>query len=120
MAGGAKETPRQRMVGMMYLVLTALLALQVSNSILDKFTFIDNALQHSIKVTDGTNNKIVDGIQQAVDKGGNRAKDVAVYKTAEEVKKKSSEVKGFILQMRNEIIKLAGGVDPETKKISKW
>ncbi len=33
MAGG-KETPRQKMVGMMYLVLTALLALNVSKSML--------------------------------------------------------------------------------------
>ena len=36
MAGG-KETPRQKMIGMMYLVLTALLALQVSNAVLEKF-----------------------------------------------------------------------------------
>jgi len=34
MAGG-KETPRQKMIGMMYLVLTALLALQVSNAVLE-------------------------------------------------------------------------------------
>ena len=40
MAGG-KETPRQKMIGMMYLVLTALLALNVSKSILDAFVTID-------------------------------------------------------------------------------
>ena len=34
---GAKETPRQKMIGMMYLVLTALLALNVSADILDAF-----------------------------------------------------------------------------------
>lgn len=33
MAGG-KETPRQKMIGMMYLVLTALLALNVSKQVL--------------------------------------------------------------------------------------
>ena len=40
MAGG-KETPRQKMIGMMYLVLTALLALNVSKQILDAFIAIE-------------------------------------------------------------------------------
>ena len=43
MAGG-KETPRQKMIGMMYLVLTALLALQVSNAVLEKFAIINVTL----------------------------------------------------------------------------
>lgn len=42
---GAKETPRQRMIGMMYLVLTALLALNVSKSILDAFVAIEENIQ---------------------------------------------------------------------------
>jgi len=44
MAGG-KETPRQKMIGMMYLVLTALLALNVSKSILDAFVAIEENMQ---------------------------------------------------------------------------
>ncbi len=42
---GAKETPRQKMIGMMYLVLTALLALNVSKSILDAFVAIEENIQ---------------------------------------------------------------------------
>jgi len=44
MAGG-KETRRQKMIGMMYLVLTALLALNVSKSILDAFVAIEENIQ---------------------------------------------------------------------------
>lgn len=44
MAGG-KETPRQKMIGMMYLVLTALLALNVSKAILDAFVAIEDNIQ---------------------------------------------------------------------------
>jgi gliding motility-associated protein GldM len=47
MAGG-KETPRQKMIGMMYLVLTALLALQVSNAVLEKFAIIESTLTELI------------------------------------------------------------------------
>jgi len=46
MAGG-KETPRQKMIGMMYLVLTALLALNVSKAILDAFVAIEENIQIS-------------------------------------------------------------------------
>jgi len=48
MAGG-KETPRQKMIGMMYLVLTALLALQVSNAVLEKFAIINVTLEGLIQ-----------------------------------------------------------------------
>ena len=44
MAGG-KETPRQKMIGMMYLVLTALLAMNVSKDILDAFVVINEGLE---------------------------------------------------------------------------
>jgi len=48
MAGG-KETPRQKMIGMMYLVLTALLALQVSNAVLEKLAIINETLTDVIR-----------------------------------------------------------------------
>ena len=43
--GGAKETPRQKMISMMYIVLTALLALNVSKQILDAFVAIEANIQ---------------------------------------------------------------------------
>ena len=41
---GAKETPRQKMIGMMYLVLTALLALNISKEVLDGFVKVEHSL----------------------------------------------------------------------------
>jgi len=51
MAGG-NETPRQKMIGMMYLVLTALLALQVSSAVLEKFAIINVTLEGLRSETD--------------------------------------------------------------------
>ena len=54
--GGAKncpETPRQKMIGMMYLVLTAMLALNVSTDILNGFTLVDNSLHAKCKALSG-------------------------------------------------------------------
>ena len=44
---GYKETPRQKMIGMMYLVLTALLALNVSKDILNAFIIVNEGLKTS-------------------------------------------------------------------------
>ena len=44
-----KETPRQKMIGMMYLVLTALLALNVSRDILEAFVVVDKGLTKTTK-----------------------------------------------------------------------
>ena len=49
MASG-KQTPRQKMINMMYLVLTALLALNVSKEILDSFVTVNTGLENT-KVT---------------------------------------------------------------------
>ncbi len=48
MAGG-KETPRQKMIGMMYLVLTALLAMNVSKDILKAFVTVNESLERTNK-----------------------------------------------------------------------
>jgi len=42
---GGRETPRQKMIGLMYLVLLALLAMNVSKAVLDAFVAIEKNLQ---------------------------------------------------------------------------
>lgn len=53
MSGGGKETPRQAMIGMMYLFYTALLALNVSAEILTAFTLVDGSLRKTNTITEG-------------------------------------------------------------------
>jgi gliding motility-associated protein GldM len=61
---GKKETPRQKMIGMMYLVLTALLALNVSNAVLEKFAIIDATLGQVIEDTEKKNGDALAAIIQ--------------------------------------------------------
>jgi len=42
---GYKETPRQKMIAMMYLVLTALLALNVSVEIINAFVVVNKSIE---------------------------------------------------------------------------
>ena len=50
--GGGKETPRQKMVGLMYLVLMAILAMNVSKEIINAFVTLNNKLESSIEQTE--------------------------------------------------------------------
>lgn len=67
MAGG-KETPRQKLIGLMYLVLLALLALQVSSAILQKFQFLNSSLELAINNANTANDGKISGIEKAVEK----------------------------------------------------
>ncbi len=48
MAGG-KQTPRQKLIGLMYLIFLALMALNVSVEVLDSFPLIDRGIQETNK-----------------------------------------------------------------------
>lgn len=48
--GNCPETPRQKMIGMMYLMLTAMLALNVSGDLLNAFLLVDNGIKKSTEV----------------------------------------------------------------------
>ena len=54
MASG-KLSPRQKMINMMYLVLTALLAMNVSSEILNAFKTINASISKTNSVLDGKN-----------------------------------------------------------------
>ncbi len=108
MAGG-KETPRQKMIGMMYLVLTAMLALQVSSAIIEKFVLLNNSLELSSGAANKINQETVLKIKAAVEKSGNRAADVAVLKQADDVRKSSADIINEINALKQEIITSAGG-----------
>lgn len=56
--GGGKETPRQKMVGLMYLVLMALLAMNVSKEIINAFVTLNNKLEGSIEQVEAFNSNL--------------------------------------------------------------
>lgn len=59
MAGG-KETPRQKMIGLMYLVLMALLAMNVSKEVINAFVTLNNNIDVANKDVIYANGKLID------------------------------------------------------------
>lgn len=108
MAGG-KETPRQKMVGMMYLVLTALLALNVSSTVLDKFAFINESLERANNETSERNARTIVGMKSAAKDKGNRADDLKVVADAEGLRAKTEEVLQEMEDYKETFVEITGG-----------
>lgn len=110
---GKNESPRQKMIGMMYLVLTALLALQVSNTVLDKFQLIDESLSQSASLSRMENEGIMRNIRDAVSKRNSKTEDLHYQTLAEELMGETQSVLDEIEAFRQEIIEATGGLDEE-------
>ncbi len=110
---GGKETPRQKMIGMMYLVLTALLALQVSNAVLEKFIFIDKALSRMSEEYVHNNTKTLSGIQAQVAKRNNKEDEVVILNVAKEVREKTSEIVKYMNDLKSEMAIITGAGDAD-------
>ncbi|MCS6821217.1 MAG: gliding motility protein GldM [Microscillaceae bacterium] len=118
MAGGQKETPRQQMIGFMYLVLTCLLALQVSSTIIDKFIFLNNSLEHSLQGAKSASENGLKALKAKIEKEGNSPEGLAALKRADLLKKRTSEIISEIDKIKAILIKEAGdGIDPHTKSV---
>lgn len=113
MAGG-KETPRQKMIGMMYLVLTALLALNVSKSILDAFVAIEENIQKANIVQvdrgDGFYGDVKEEIQAAKgpDNVAKKKKLEYVLGQMDKIDKETVAMIEFIDKLKIEILSTAG------------
>ncbi len=112
MAGG-KETPRQKMIGMMYLVLTAMLALNVDSAVLERFVFLDNVLAKQVKENDSKNDNVIARISGVVDEKGQREDDVKVLDKAKIVRAETRKMIQYGNGLREEMAQRTGGWDGE-------
>ncbi len=112
-----KETPRQKMIGMMYLVLTALLALQVSDALLQKFTLLNNSLEIANQSATSKNKGVVQGIDERIKDLPNPAAYADVLKRANEVRRISDALVNHLDGIKSKVLESGGGIDPETGNI---
>ncbi len=101
MAGG-KQTPRQKLIGMMYLVLTALLALNVSVEVLDAFVMVDQGLQQTNRNFERNLELLYSSFDEQL--ADNPARVQEYYDKATEARRLADELAGFILTTRAEMI----------------
>jgi gliding motility-associated protein GldM len=105
----AKEGPRQKLIGMMYLVLTALLALQVSSALIEKFQYMDDSIHLQSERLSQENARRVLLIGQAVKTNGNKPNEVKAFEIAGKVREQSAAALSYITALREELIEKCGG-----------
>src|SRR6187402_3077185 len=102
MAGG-KETPRQRMIGILYLVLLGLIALNVPDSLLDAFKNITDSLDKSrSNVTTGIENTYSAFEQTKLKEQPERAQPI--YARAKEASKIADELNVYVEGLKKKLI----------------
>ena len=104
MAGG-KLSPRQKMINMMYLVLTALLALNVSKEVLNSFFEVNLSI---LKTSDALEDKNTE-TYQAFDKVQNKKKVEEYKRLANLVKPESKNLIDFMQKMKYDLVLYTDG-----------
>jgi hypothetical protein len=111
------KEPRQIMINIMYLVLTALLALNVSAEIFNAFKVVDRSMVKSNKALDEANNKMPDAIKD----GAKKKESLATYaERVDPARQYSKEFDEYVQNLIDTMIHITGGFipDPETGQLT--
>ncbi|RCH54846.1 gliding motility protein GldM [Mucilaginibacter hurinus] len=117
MAGG-KQTPRQRMIGILYLVLLGLIALSIPDSLMDAFKNITDSLDQSrTNVTTGIDNTYSAFEKTKLKEQPQRAKPI--YDKAKEASRIAEELTSYIETLRKQLVTEGGGINETTNDVNK-
>lgn len=104
-----KETPRQKMIAMMYLVLTAMLALNVSKEILDAFVTVNSGLENTGKSFDKDIATLYSKFEEK--KSIDPLRVQAMWVKAQEAKKLSKDIGNYIDHLKKMLIRETEGFE---------
>ncbi len=108
MAGG-KLSPRQKMINMMYLVLTALLALNVTKEVINAFVTINESVELSKENLENKNKKTYEAYSQAM--SIDAAKYTDVNKRAQSIRGAADSIVAFIEDTKKKLVRTAEKID---------
>lgn len=111
------KEPRQLMINIMYLVLTALLALNVSAEIFNAFRVVDKSMVRSNDALDVANEKLPEAIKNAAKK----RESFAVYADrVSPTQQLANELDDYIQNLIDTMVNTTGGylLDPETGQVT--
>ena len=117
------KEPRQLMINLMYLVLTALLAMNVSSEILNAFRIVDRSINRSSKNTDEKNEATIENFKLQLEDPKIKSDPVKFKKVsdylvlAEKATAMRKVIEADLEEYKKLIIEHAGGIDPETNDI---
>ena len=108
------KEPRQLMVNLMYIVLTAILALNVSAEILNAFLVMDKSIDESNHIVALSNANMMKTLEKEAEA---YPQFVPFRDQAREARVVSKKFKTYITSIRDSLIAKAGGLDEEGKPL---
>lgn len=106
------KEPRQLMINLMYLVLTAMLALNVSAKIINAFFMIDKGIVASNKLSDDANQQKIEGFKEILKKP-DYAKFRSLEPAADQIRSIVKDFNASVEDLKETLIKESGGRDPK-------
>ena len=103
------KEPRQLMINIMYLVLTALLALNVSAEVLNAFKTLENGIMNSTYAVDAKNGLVYNSLVAAANKDG-RDESLELINKADLARQYREEFVAYIADWKTKMIDASGGV----------
>ncbi|MBK6936553.1 MAG: gliding motility protein GldM [Chitinophagaceae bacterium] len=103
------KEPRQKMINIMYLVLTALLALNVSSEILNAFKTVRRSLEATNNTVNQSTLTIMKSLEDKTREPETKERADIWFAKAQKIVKYSTDLNNYIEGIKNEIIKEAGG-----------
>ncbi|MBQ0063839.1 MAG: gliding motility protein GldM [Prevotella sp.] len=110
-----QQNPRQKMINLMYVVLMAMLALNISTEVLNGFTIVDESLQKTTSNSDIMNDAIYKAFQEELKTNPKKIK--ANFDKATEARRISDELYRFVDSLKWAIVREADGKDADVKDI---
>ncbi|MDE6176719.1 MAG: gliding motility protein GldM, partial [Paramuribaculum sp.] len=108
MAGSNQRlTPRQKMINLMYIVLTAMLALNVSSDVLDGFMQVEDGLARTNEHVEGRNNAIYTQLSDFADQ--NPEKGSMWLEKAQQVREFAGRMYDMVDSLKMAIVEEADG-----------
>jgi len=101
--------PRQKMINMMYLVLTALLALNVSAEILNAFKTVNKSLENTNTTVNKSTETIMKSLEDKMSEPETAVKAKYWYPKAQQIQSYAKATYGYIQTIKDDIIQKAGG-----------
>ena len=112
---GYKETPRQKMIGMMYLVLTALLALNVSVEILNAFMVVNDGMETTNRTYSSKISDYYSRFESAFTK--DPVKVGPYWEKAKAVRKLSDDLKTYLVTVKYEAVAASERISIDSAKV---
>lgn len=113
------KEPRQKMINIMYLVLTALLALNVSAEILNAFKTVDQSLNNATRIAEQKNQDIFKSFQRKLDDPKTKEKAQIWMPKAEAAKKLADDIYNYVETLKAELRKESGEHEVDGKLVYK-